>query len=111
MRAPRDEDGIPLKDGDYITFTFGIPPTCVTARVSNIGGKWGVECVHPASASSMLRAIPAEAVNALPARLIAQMIDANWRLASASKAIAARDALTEGGVWDEARGAMREFAQ
>ena len=47
MRAPRDEDGIPLKDGDYITFTFGIPPTCVTARVSNIGGKWGVECVHP----------------------------------------------------------------
>lgn len=46
-RAPRDEDGIPLRDGDYITFTFGIPPICVTARVSNIGDKWGVECIHP----------------------------------------------------------------
>ena len=73
-------------------------------RLSAIG-------IHPASASAMLRAIPAEVIAATPARLIAQMIDANWRLASASKAIAARDALTNGGAWDEARGAMREFAQ
>lgn len=46
-KPPKDEDGIPLKSGDHITFTFGIPPICVTARVSNIGDKWGVECIHP----------------------------------------------------------------
>lgn len=73
-------------------------------RLSAIGA-------HPASASAMLSAIPADVIDALPARLIAQMLDANWRLASTSKAIAARDAITEGGVWDEVRGVMREFAQ
>ena len=41
----RDGDGIPLKAGDYITFTFGIPPTCVTARIGADGS--GVECLHP----------------------------------------------------------------
>jgi hypothetical protein len=48
MKPPRDEDGIPLKDGDYITFTFGIPPICVTARVSAGEKDWTVTCIHPA---------------------------------------------------------------
>lgn len=30
----RDEDGTPIKSGDHITFTFGIPPICVLAVVS-----------------------------------------------------------------------------
>lgn len=46
--APRDEDGIRLKHGDYITFTFGIPPICVTARLTQGPTGWSVECLHPA---------------------------------------------------------------
>lgn len=48
LGKPKDEDGVPLKDGDYITFTFGIPPICVTARLSEGSTGWGVECLHPA---------------------------------------------------------------
>ena len=44
----KDEDGVPLKHNDYITFTFGIPPICVTARVTQGHTGWGVECLHPA---------------------------------------------------------------
>jgi hypothetical protein len=46
-KAPRDEDGVPLKSGDHITFTFGIPPTCVTARLTQSDAGWSVECIHP----------------------------------------------------------------
>ncbi len=48
MKAPRDEDGITLKHGDHITFTFGIPPICVTARLVEGDKDWHVTCVHPA---------------------------------------------------------------
>lgn len=47
QKKPRDEDGVILKHGDYITFTFGIPPICVTARLSEGSAGWGVECLHP----------------------------------------------------------------
>jgi hypothetical protein len=47
MSAPKDEDGVTLKNGDYITFTFGIPPTAVLARITKGATGWGVECVHP----------------------------------------------------------------
>jgi hypothetical protein len=43
----RDEEGIPLKSGDYITFTFGIPPICVLARLSTTGGKLWIDCLTP----------------------------------------------------------------
>lgn len=43
----RDEDGIPLKSGDYITFTFGIPPISVLARLSSTGGEMQIECLDP----------------------------------------------------------------
>lgn len=45
---PKDDDGVPLEHNDYITFTFGIPPTCVTALVTKGHTGWGVECLHPA---------------------------------------------------------------
>lgn len=46
--APKDEEGVTLKSGDYITFTFGIPPICVTARLTlGASGAWGIECIHP----------------------------------------------------------------
>lgn len=54
---------------------------------------------HPATATAMLAAIPADVIAALPSRLIAQMIDACDDLAATSKAIALRDALSDGGVW------------
>lgn len=46
-RNPKDDEGVPLKHGDYITFSFGIPPICVTARLSEGSAGWGVECLHP----------------------------------------------------------------
>lgn len=64
----------------------------------------------PASASAMLDAIPADVVAALPSRLLAQLVDANWRLAEASKALANADAIADGGVWDARRQALRLLA-
>lgn len=72
-------------------------------KMSNIGE-------HPESVAAMLRAIPADVIDALPARLIAQLIDANWRLAGASKAIAAAEAIQEGCVWDAQQGRHRDIA-
>ncbi|GEK69788.1 hypothetical protein [Paracoccus denitrificans] len=66
--------------------------------------------MHPESVAAMLRAIPEDVIAALPARLIAQLIDANWRLAGASKAIAAADAIREGCVWDAQQGRHRDIA-
>ncbi|HCZ00196.1 MAG: hypothetical protein A3D16_12055 [Rhodobacterales bacterium RIFCSPHIGHO2_02_FULL_62_130] len=65
---------------------------------------------HPRSASAMLGAIPDDVIAALPARLIAQMIDANWQLAQASKALAVRDAIAEGMIWDAAQASHRDIA-
>lgn len=64
----------------------------------------------PASYSRMLDAIPDSVVAALPARLVALLVDANWRLAAASKTIAERAACDAGVVWDEAQGRMRELS-
>lgn len=43
----RDEDGVPIKPGDYITFTFGIPPISVLCRVTSTGGQMQIECLGP----------------------------------------------------------------
>lgn len=64
----------------------------------------------PASAEAMLDMIPADIQASLTARQIAGMMDALWRACGASKAIAAQDAIAEGGIWDAARGVMREIA-
>lgn len=63
----------------------------------------------PGTASTMLAAIPVEVIAALPARLIAQMLDANWQLAGASKATADVEAIGAGFVWDAAHGIARDI--
>lgn len=73
-------------------------------RVSGIGA-------HPGSASAMLAAIPEDIIDHLPARLIARLLDANWRLAGQSKAIACTDAIAEGMIWDAKKGCHWEIAQ
>ncbi|MFN7002195.1 MAG: hypothetical protein ACK4NW_02050 [Roseinatronobacter sp.] len=66
---------------------------------------------HPASAQAMLAAIPRDVIDALPSRLVAALLDANWQLAQQSKAIAEADAVQEGAIWDARRGQLREIAQ
>lgn len=65
---------------------------------------------YPGSAQVMLDAIPFDVIAALPARLLAQLLDANWQLSQSAKAIAAQDAISEGAVWDAAQGRHREIA-
>lgn len=62
------------------------------------------------SASAMLRAIPDEVIAALPARLIAQIIDANWRLARVNQAMGQADAINNGCIWDERQQRHRDIA-
>lgn len=64
----------------------------------------------PGSFAAMVEAIPAAAIAALSSKAIAAVVDANWQLASASKAIAARDAISEGGVWDSREECFRALA-
>ena len=64
---------------------------------------------HPASAAAMLQAIPADIIAALPARLLAQLLDAQWALASSSKAIATHEAVQEGIIWDADQNRSREI--
>lgn len=59
--------------------------------------------------AAMANAIPSDVVAALSSRRIAQIIDANWRLAGASKAAAEREAISNGAVWDERAQRMREI--
>jgi hypothetical protein len=47
VSAVRDEDGIPLKSGDHITFSFGTPLICVLARLSTIKGDLYINFLHP----------------------------------------------------------------
>lgn len=65
---------------------------------------------NPGSALDMLAAIPATVIDALPARLLAELLDANWSLAQASKALAHTDACAEGAIWDARRQQLREIA-
>lgn len=46
-RSPHDEDGVPIRNGDHITFTFGIPPICVLAKVTSTGGDLWIDCLWP----------------------------------------------------------------
>lgn len=64
---------------------------------------------NPGSASDMLAAIPASTIAGLTARQLAELLDAMWSLAQASKAIAARDACAEGAIWDAQAQQMREL--
>jgi len=63
----------------------------------------------PGSFEAMLAAIPLGVRRTLNSGQIALLLDANWQLACASKAIANADAIAEGGVWDHRRQAFREL--
>ena len=63
------------------------------------------------SFAAMLEAIPTSVIARLPSREVAALIDANWRLAQASKSIAAQDALFDGGVWDSSAQSFRALSQ
>ena len=43
----RDDDGIPLREGDYITFIFGIPPITVLAILTTKDEDLWIECLSP----------------------------------------------------------------
>lgn len=58
---------------------------------------------YPESYRAMADAVPVAVWDALPARLIAELIEANWRLAQKSKALADRETIENGFVWDEGR--------
>lgn len=64
----------------------------------------------PCSFAAMIEAIPDAVMDVLTSKTIAALVDANWRLFRASKAIAARDAINEGGVWDAQREAFHHLA-
>lgn len=57
----------------------------------------------PGAASDMLNAVPESIIAALPSRLLAELLDAQWALACRSKELANREAIDEGAMWD-ARG-------
>lgn len=47
MSEIRDEDGVKLRDGDYITFSFGIPPTSCLCRINHDGKEWIMTVIDP----------------------------------------------------------------
>lgn len=63
---------------------------------------------NPGSADDMLAAIPTAVVSALSGARLAELLDAMWALAGASKALAIKDAVDEGALWDGQR--LREIA-
>lgn len=65
---------------------------------------------HPASRRAMLDHVPDSALDALTAAQLAELLDAMWSLAQDSKALADREAIQDGGVWDSKRQMRREFA-
>ncbi len=65
---------------------------------------------YRATFAALLDAIPAPVVAALTAHQLAELIDANARLADASKAIATREICDNGFVWDSRRGASRDLS-
>jgi len=64
----------------------------------------------PGSFAAMVDLVPASARATLTGRQIGELADAMWRACQQSKAIAAREAIDEGAVWDARSGRLREIA-
>ena len=62
------------------------------------------------SFAAMLACIPNNIILDITSRQLADLLDANWRLANASKAIANHDAISEGAVWDHQNSRFCELA-
>jgi hypothetical protein len=65
---------------------------------------------YDATFGAMIDAIPASTIAALPAAEIAKLVDAMVGLTSRTKAIAERDAIANGFVWDARENRSREIA-
>lgn len=62
------------------------------------------------SFEAMLAAVPASVVAKLSSRQLAELIDANWCLAQSAKALAEREAIDNGFVWDARTSQARDLA-
>ncbi|MBL8561419.1 MAG: hypothetical protein JNN06_03980 [Gemmobacter sp.] len=45
--SERDDDGAVLQEGDFVSFTFGIPPTRVVAQLYAKDGALWIHCIWP----------------------------------------------------------------
>lgn len=66
---------------------------------------------YPASANAMLAHVPEAVIATIPGQQLAELIDAMWDCAQASKALAAREILAEGAIWDGQRQRLREIGR
>ena len=64
---------------------------------------------YPGTWNALLAHVPHELVQTLTVRQLAQTVDVLWACAQASKAIATREAISEGGVWDSRQRAFAPF--
>jgi len=68
------------------------------------------DCVHTALHLLEVAALPDDIMSGLTGKQIGAMIDGLWRVAQNSKAVATREAIDEGAIWDHKRQALREIA-
>ena len=66
---------------------------------------------HTNSAAAMMLSIPSDIIAALPARLLAQLLDSQWALSAYSQEIATREAVQEGIIWDATQNRSREISE
>ena len=64
----------------------------------------------PRSFEDMAAYLPDSVIKSLTSTQLAEMIDALWTCAGDAKAIAAREAIEAGCVWDAKRGTSRDLA-
>ncbi len=72
-------------------------------RASKVGA-------FPGSAAAMIVHLPTSLIESLTGQQLGEMLDALWRVAGASKAIAAREVIADGCVWDDRAGRLRLVA-
>jgi hypothetical protein len=72
-------------------------------RLSTIGQ-------YPASFSAVIEAINEDAIAALPSKTLAKLVDSIWRSWGDTKALAEREAIADGGVWDTRHNVFRGLA-
>lgn len=63
-----------------------------------------------ASFEAVIDAVPEATIAAISSRALAELADAIWRSWGETKAIAERDAIAEGGIWDARRETFRALA-
>ncbi len=64
---------------------------------------------YPGSADAMLDNVPRSVLKALTAQELATLLDAMWDTCQEAKGLAARDAISEGVIWDTRRQRLVEI--